>query len=234
MTTDHAHPPAAPAARYRILIGEDHPLVRVGARHLLARSFRGSVIGEADTGQAILDAVNRETWDVLILDIGLPDRSGLEILPQIKQCRPRLPILIFTAYGEDQLGLRLLKAGVAGYLTKETASEELVDAVRRVLAGGKYLSAQLAERIAVSLDSTAYTLPHETLSAREFQVVRLLAAGRTLAEIAAGLGVHQRTVATFRRNILRKLSLRNTQEIVAYAVRQGLLEAPPAPGSALG
>ena len=216
-------PPAKSSVGYRFLLGEDHPLVRVGLKRLLRESFDCKLIGEAASGSAVLEEVGREKWDLLILDIGLPDRSGLDILPELKRLYPRLPVLILTVYNESQLGVRLLRGGAAGFLTKEAASEELATAVERVLAGGKYVSAQLAEQIAQSLDQTAQQPLHETLSNREFQVMRMLATGSTVAAIAAQLSLDSRTIGTFRRHILRKLKLNTTAEIVGYAIRNGLV-----------
>ena len=209
---------------YRFLLAEDHPLVRVGLRQTLQTHFRCAQIGEAATGPAVLAAIARQVWDLLILDIGLPERSGLDILPEIKQHHPHIPVLVLTVFAEDQMGLRLLKGGVDGYLTKACNNDQLVEAVQRVLAGGKYISLQLAERIAVLLDASASKLPHETLSNREFQILRMLGQGRSVAEIAAELGLDTRTIGTFRRHILRKLHLTTTLEIIYYAIRNGLAE----------
>jgi DNA-binding NarL/FixJ family response regulator len=208
---------------YRILIGEDHPLVRVGVRKILEQAFDCIMIGEAASGPEVLAAADRAHWDLLILDLGLPERSGLDILPELKERHRTLPILVLTMHTEEQMGLRLLRAGVAGYLTKDGDSEELVEAVRRVLAGGKYISLRLAERVAEQLDTTSSRLPHESLSAREFQITCLLGEGRSITEIAAKLSLDPRTVGTYRRHILRKLHLTTTQEIVYYAIRQGLV-----------
>jgi DNA-binding NarL/FixJ family response regulator len=170
--------------------------------------------------------VRGRDWDLLVLDIGMPVRNGLEIMSELKHAAPHLRILILTVHAEEQFALRLLKAGVAGYLTKERAPEELVRAVRKIMAGGKYVSTALAERIARSLDTSVDKLPHETLSDREFQVMRMIASGMSVAEIAEALSLHVRTVGTFRRHILRKLNLKSTQEIAYYAIRGGLVDWP--------
>jgi DNA-binding NarL/FixJ family response regulator len=220
--------PAVPAAAaadgpYRFLLGDDHPFVRVGVRHILAENFPDAEIAEAANAADILAAVERDPWDVVFLDLSLPDRSGIDLLPELKRLRPQLRVLILTIADEAQMGVRLMRAGVAGYLTKETIPSDLVTAVRQVLAGGKYVSPRLAEQLAHALDASATQAPHDTLSQREFQVVRLLAAGHTASEIAALLGLDVRTIGTFRRNILRKLQLHTTQQIIYYAYRHGLV-----------
>jgi DNA-binding NarL/FixJ family response regulator len=214
----------ASSTHYRFLIGEDHPLVRVGLRQFLADHFHPAAVGEAATGAAIIEAVLHQAWDLVILDIGLPDRSGLDILPDLKRLRPQVPLLVFTMYEEEQWGLALLRGGAAGYVTKTSSFDELARAIERILAGGKYVSPQLAEHIALALDGSAPHLPHETLSNREFQVMHLLASGHSVAAIARQLSLDVRTIGTFRRNILRKLHLRTTQEIVFYAIRHGLAD----------
>ena len=211
------------AEPYRFLLGDDHPFVRVGVRALLSSRFPNAAIAEAADAAAILAAVRQEPWDLLFLDLSLPDRSGLDLLPELKRLRPELRVLVLTFAEESQMGVRALRAGVSGYLTKDTVPEQLITAVSQVLAGRKFVSPPLAELLARALDASAAQSPHDTLSPREFQVVRLLAAGHSVSEIAAQLGLDVRTVGTFRRNILRKLQVHNTQEIIYYAYRHGLV-----------
>jgi DNA-binding NarL/FixJ family response regulator len=210
----------------RILIADDHSVVRLGVKHIVLSAYPEAEIGEASNGQEVLEQVRTAPWDILILDIGMPVRSGLEIMAELRHVAPTLRILVLTVHAEEQFALRLLKSGVSGYLTKERAPEELVQAIRKLMAGGKYVSTMLAERIALSLDSSVDKLPHETLSDREFQVMRMIASGMSVAEIAAALSLHVRTVGTFRRHILRKLNLKSTQEIAYYAIRGGLVDWP--------
>ena len=158
----------------------------------------------------------------------MPGGSGLEIMPAIRQLAPDLRILVLTIHAEEQFALRLLKSGISGYLTKERAPEELILAVKKILGGGKYVSPMLAERIAMSLDTSVDKLLHESLSDREFQVMRMIASGLSVAQIAQALSLHVRTVGTFRRHILRKLNLKSTQEIAYYAIRAGLIDWPQA------
>jgi two-component system, NarL family, invasion response regulator UvrY len=210
----------------RVLIADDHPVVRLGVQQILATSFSPLEFGEAETGQAVLDMVRSAAWDLLVLDIGLPGRSGLEIMPELKRLAPDLRILILTMHAEEQFALRLFKSGVAGYLTKERAPDELIEATKKILGGGKYVSNALAERIALSLDASIDRLPHETLTDREFQVMRMMASGMTVAQIAKALSLHVRTVGSFRRHILRKPNLHSTPEIAYYAIRGGLIDWP--------
>jgi DNA-binding NarL/FixJ family response regulator len=215
-----------PGTPLRIVVADDHAVVRRGVSQILKDAFSALEIREAASGQDVLAAVRQGRWDLLILDIGLPNGSGLEIMPALRQLVPDLRILVLTVHAEEQFALRLLKSGIAGYLTKERAPEELVLAVKKILSGGKYVSPMLAERIAMSLDTSVDKLLHESLSDREFQVMRMIASGLSVAQIAQALSLHVRTVGTFRRHILRKLNLKSTQEIAYYAIRAGLIDWP--------
>jgi two-component system, NarL family, invasion response regulator UvrY len=210
----------------KILIADDYAIVRLGVRRIVLDAFPNAVIGDAADGQAVLEAVHAGPWDLLILDVAMPGRSGLDILPELRALAPKLPILALSNHDEKPFALRMLQGGAAGYITKERASDELVLAIRRVLAGGRYVSLALAERIAISMDRSLTRLPHEKLSPREFQVIRLLGDGKTVAEISQALSLDLRTIGTFRRHILRKLQLKSTQAIVYYAIRAGLVDWP--------
>jgi two-component system invasion response regulator UvrY len=168
----------------KVLIADDHPIVRQGLRQILAGISDMVVAGEAINAQETLDQVRAGGWDVLVLDITMPDRSGFDILNELKQVQPDLPVLVLTIHGEEQLAVRVLRAGASGYLTKENAPAELVKAIRKVVGGGKYISSSLAETLAAGLDEDAARSRHETLSDREFQVMQMMASGKTLAEIA--------------------------------------------------
>lgn len=206
----------------RILVADDHALVRKGLIQLLARQRDFGEFGEASTGAETLALANARPWDVVLLDLALPDMSGLEVLQRLRERRPGLPILVVSMYPEDQLGERLLAAGAAGYLTKEAAPEELVRAIRRVLRGQKYLSPALEAQIA---GRTAGVAParHERLSAREFEVMVLLAAGRPIHVIARHMGVSPKTVTTYRARVLTKMRLATNAELTLYAVQHRLV-----------
>jgi two-component system invasion response regulator UvrY len=179
--------------------------------------------GEASTGRQVLHKVQEDDYDVLLLDISMPDGSGLEVLHELRTLRPELRILILSMYPERQYAVRALKAGAAGYLTKESAPDELVVAVRRVAKGGRYITQSLAEELAAGLVGEMAEVPAESLSDREYQVMRLLATGKTISEIADELALSAKTVSTYRARILDKLNLRNTAEIIRYAFEQGLV-----------
>jgi DNA-binding NarL/FixJ family response regulator len=180
--------------------------------------------GEASNGQEVLDQLRGRDWDLLLLDMSMPGLSGLDVLREVRHERRNLPVLVLSMHPEDQFAVRLLKAGAAGYLTKDSAPDELIAAVRRIMAGGKYVSGELAEKLAADLATRADRLPHESLSDREFQVMRLLAAGRTLKEIGQALSLSVKTVSTYRARIIEKLGLRSTAEIVHYAIQHRLLD----------
>jgi two-component system, NarL family, invasion response regulator UvrY len=208
----------------RAIVADDHAVVRRGLRELLTESSDVSVIGEAGTARETLEQVRAGKWDVLILDINLPDGSGLDVLRQVKQEFPQLPVLILTIYAEEQFAVRALRAGAAGYLTKESAPEELLDAIRKVVHGGRYISPALAERLAVLADPQAERQPHETLSDREFQVFRTLASGKTVSQVADALHLSVKTISTYRARVLEKMGLQTNAELTMYAVRNGIVE----------
>jgi two-component system, NarL family, invasion response regulator UvrY len=208
----------------RVLVADDHAIVRRGLRELLAETSDIQVTAEAAGAAEALDLVRRESFDVVLLDLSLPGRGGLELLGEIKAERAGLPVVILTMHPEDQYAVRALKAGASGYLTKESAPELLVDAVRRAAAGGRYVSPSLAEKLALHLDQVREREPHESLSDREFQVFRRLAAGRTVSQIAEELSLSVKTVSTYRTRILEKMGLATNAELMQYAFRQKLVD----------
>lgn len=207
----------------RILIADDHAVLREGLKQILTEEFPQAEFGQAGTTHETLERLQRERWDVLILDIFMPGRSGLDVLAEVRQSHPRLPVLVLSSAPEEQLALRVLKAGASGYLNKQAAPESLVEAVKKVLAGGKYVSAGLAERLAAELAHPTKR-PHELLSDREFQVMQMLVAGKSLKEIAAALSLSVKTVSTFHTRIWEKLRVHNDVELVHYALEHGLVE----------
>ena len=207
----------------RILVADDHPVVRLGLRDLLTEQFAGVTVGEARTIPELLEQVRAKEWDILVLDISLPGANGLDALRTLKQIRPNLPVLVLTIHPEDQFGVRALKSGAAGYLNKETAPEELVSAIRRILSGGKYMSPVLAEAFASQEGGQNAAVPHETLSEREYQVFCMIAGGKTLTAIGRELGLSLKTISTYQARIREKTKLQNREEITHYAIRQGLV-----------
>lgn len=207
----------------RILLADDHPVVRLGLRDLLAEQFTGSVVGEARTIPELLQQVKGHHWDILVLDLSLPGATGLEAFRALRKIRPSLPVLVLTIHPEDQFGLRALRAGAAGYLNKEAAPEELVTAVRSILAGGTYMSSALAAAYAAHGGGPVPLDPHEVLSKREFQILCMIAAGKTLTSIASHLGVSLKTISTYRKRVQEKTNLENREEMTRYAIRHGLV-----------
>jgi DNA-binding NarL/FixJ family response regulator len=208
----------------RILIVDDHAVVRKGLRHILADKFRRAEFGEARNAQEALTRVWREKWDVVVLDITMPGRSGLEVLREIKHGKPKLPVLVLSMHPEDQFAVRVLKSGAAGYMTKESAPEELVGAINKILAGGRYVSPSLAEKMTQYLTEESQRSPHERLSNREFQVMRLIASGKTVREIAEENCLSVKTVRTYRQRILEKMDLKRNAELTRYALEHQLVE----------
>ncbi|HET8712059.1 MAG TPA: response regulator transcription factor [Gemmatimonadales bacterium] len=206
----------------RILVIDDHALVRRGLIELLQRLPDGVEFGEAGTAEAGLALARSAKWDVVLLDLGLPDRHGLDVLRELRASRPELPVLILTMFPEDQLALRVLEIGAAGYLTKESAPEELLRALERVMAGHKYLSPAMAQAVADGLGGPPPP-PHEQLSDRELEVLRLLAAGRPITSISKQLGLSPKTVTTYRARLLHKLRMKSNAELTFYATQHGLV-----------
>ena len=207
----------------RILIVDDHAVVRQGVKQVIHGCFEKATVEEAKNAEEMLDLLRKGKWDALILDIGLPGRSGLDVLGDIKKINPRLPVLALSAYPEDQLAIRVLKAGASGYLSKESASEELVNALKKVLGGGRYVSTGLAERLAITLEGNLDKLPHETLSDREYQILCMLASGKTTTEIAKELLLSPTTISTYRARVFRKLHLKKRSQLVQYALHHHLI-----------
>jgi two-component system invasion response regulator UvrY len=208
----------------KILIADDHAVVRHGLKQILAEQFKRATFGEAGNAQQALERVWAQPWDIVILDVTMPGRGGLEVLKEIKQSRPNLPVLMLSMHPEDQFAMRLLKAGAAGYMTKESAPEELIGAVNKAMAGGRYVSPALAEKLALFLVSDIHTPAHEKLSDREFLILRLIASGKPVGVIARELSLSVKTISTYRVRLLEKMGLTNNAELVHYAFRNQLME----------
>jgi two-component system invasion response regulator UvrY len=207
----------------KILITDDHAVVRQGLKQILLEEFTRAEFGEATNAQEAIERVWKENWDVVVLDITMPGRSGLEVLKEIKKSRPKLPVLVLSMHPEDQFAVRILKIGASGYMTKESAPNELVGAVRKVMAGGRYVSPSLAEKMASYLAVDVHTPPHELLSDREFLVLRLIASGKTPTAIAKELALSVKTISTYRMRILEKMNMSNNAELTHYAIQNQLV-----------
>jgi DNA-binding NarL/FixJ family response regulator len=208
----------------RILIADDHPILRRGLKDLLVPEIEGAICGEAGNAQEALAQVQSQDWDLVILDITMPGRSGFDVLRELKQTRLKVPVLILSAHPEDQFGRRALKGGASGYINKDSAPEELVKAVRKVLAGGRYVSPALAEELALDLGGQGEQYLHERLSDRELEVLRMVASGKTTSQIAAELHLAVPTVGTYRARIFEKMEMTINAELIRYALRHGLVE----------
>ena len=208
----------------KVLIADDHAVVRQGLKQILSEVPDMTVGGEAMDAQQVLDKVRTHDWDVVTLDISMPRRSGLEIIKELKHERPKLPILVLSIHPEDQFAARVLKAGASGYLTKESTPDELVQAIRKVSAGGKYVSASLAEKLAAGLQLNMHKPPHEILSNREYEVMCMIASGKTVKEIAQHLSLSVKTISTHRMHILQKMNMRTTAELMHYAMENRLVD----------
>lgn len=207
-----------------VLIVDDHAIVRRGLRQILAGIADMTVDGEASNGMEALEQVRRGSCDVVLLDISMPGLNGIDLLKRIRHERPALPVLILSMHGEDQFAVRALRAGASGYLTKESAPELLVAAIRKAAGGGKHISAGLAERLAGELDSARARPVHDLLSDREHQILRLIVAGNSLTEIAAQLSLSVKTVSTHKSRMMQKMNIRNNAELIQYAIEHKLTE----------
>ena len=205
-----------------VLIVDDHAVVRRGLREILADERNLEVSETADPHEA-LRLIREQTWSLVVLDIDLPGKSGLEILKDVRRERPRLPVLILSVYPEEQFGLRTLNAGASGFLSKDSAPEELVKAVRKMLRGGKYFGASVVDKLLCRPDNRGVEPPHDLLSGRELQILRLLGSGKTVKEIAGELSLSPPTVSTYRARILEKMQMRTTAELMRYAIKNHLV-----------
>ena len=208
----------------KILIADDHAIVREGLKQILAETVDMVVGGEATNGQEVLEHVRREDWDLVLLDLAMPGKDGLETLKELKFEKPKLPVLVLSIYPEEQYAVRLLKAGAAGYLTKESAPEELIAAIRKVSQKGKYISSSLAEKLAFYLEAGSEKPLHEMLSDREYKVMLMIASGKTVKEIADEMFLSIKTVSTYRVRALNKMGMKNNAEFTYYALKHGLVD----------
>lgn len=208
----------------RVLIADDHEILRRGLRQILADEFKSLKVGEATDAKTVLEAARQQPWDIILLDINMPGRSGLEVLEDLMRLYPKLPVLMLSGFPEEDYALRAFKLGASGYLTKQSAADELIVAVRKALAGGKYVTAALAEKLASSLAGDAPAAPHETLSNRELQVLRLIAAGKSIKEIGAELSLSEKTVGTYRARLAEKMGLGTNVDLTRYALQHHLVD----------
>jgi two-component system invasion response regulator UvrY len=209
--------------KIEILIADDHAIVRSGLKQILEETPDIIVAGEAANGREVLEKLRSRRWDVLVLDITMPGRSGLDILKDIRQINPTLPVLVLSMHAEEQFATRMIKAGAAGYLNKESAPEELVKAIRKVYGGGRYVSAAQAERMVAEIAGDTSKMPHELLSDREYEILCLFASGRTATQVAQQLSISVKTVSTYRSRILEKMRMSTNAELTHYAIKNGLV-----------
>jgi DNA-binding NarL/FixJ family response regulator len=208
----------------RVIIADDHAIVRRGLKEILSGVPDIAVRGEAGTVPELMEQLRSQEFDVVVLDVTMPGGSGFDALQELKRERRRLPVLMLSIYPEDQFGVRALRAGAAGYMTKESVPDALVGAIRKVYQGGRYVSPALAERLAYELDVDLERAPHERLSNREFEVLRLLATGKSPRQIAAEMSLSVKTVGTYRARLLEKMSMTSNAQLIRYATKQGLVQ----------
>ena len=208
----------------RILIADDHAVVRRGLKEILADALPGAVFSEAGNGDEVLSHLGKTTISLLVLDISMPGRSGMDVLHDVKHTYPRLPVIILSCQPEEQYAVRCLRAGAAAYINKESASEELAMAIKKILSGGRYVSASLAEKLIASLDEDAGKPMHELLSDREFEVMKMIAAGVALTEIGDKLHVSVKTISTYRARIMEKMQMKSNAELTRYAMTNSLID----------
>ncbi len=207
----------------KILIADDHAIVRKGLRQILIEEYPSAKIGEVADAEALLSEVMGDTWDIVISDMNMPGRSGLDALSQIKQVAPQLPVLIMSMYPEDQYALRVLKAGASGYLGKDNIHDDIIKAIQTVQLGKKYITPSIAEKLANAFGETSDLQPHELLSDREFDVFKLLASGKAVSDIASQLSLSATTVSTYRSRIMEKMHMRTNAELTRYGLEKKLI-----------
>jgi DNA-binding NarL/FixJ family response regulator len=208
----------------KVLIADDHAILRRGLKEILQRELDEVTCGEAENAQHVLNEVRRQAWDLVILDITMPGRSGLDLLSDLQRSHPEIPVLVLSMHAEDQYAERVLKAGASGYMNKESAPEELIKAIQKVLAGGHYVSETLAERLAEALNQDTERPAHDSLSSREFEILRMLASGKAVGQIATQLQLSPTTVSTYRTRILGKMKMATTAELIRYALKNNLVD----------
>jgi DNA-binding NarL/FixJ family response regulator len=208
----------------RVLVVDDHKIVRRGLREVIEEDFPDAEFAEAENSQTALEQVYAAKWDLILLDVNIPGRSGMDVLGEIRQTQPQTPVLVISAYPEEDFAIRALKLRASGYLTKSCVADELNAAIRKALAGGRYVTASLAERLAESMGSDLAGVPHDLLSNRELQVLRLIAVGRSIKEIAGELSLSDKTVSTYRHRIAEKMGLGSNVELTRYALQHRLVE----------
>jgi two-component system invasion response regulator UvrY len=206
----------------RILCVDDHAIFRQGVKQILLQYDRGAKIGEAATAEAAIQLARESRWDVVVLDLSLPDRSGFQVLSELKHEQPDLPVVVLSMHGEDEYAVRALRNGAAGYVTKESAPEELIAAIQKVTRGGRYMTPALAEKIAFAYASPSNQAPHHALSEREMEVLQLIGAGKSLKEIAAMLQLSVKSVGTYRARLLEKMTMSTNAELIRYVVENNL------------
>lgn len=207
----------------KILLADDHAVVRHGVKQILADAFTQVTFGEAQNAQELLELVRSDRWNIVVLDLAMPGGNGLEMLKEIKYNHQMLPVLVLSMYPEDQYAVRTIRAGAAGYLNKESAPEELVQAVRKILHGGEYISPSVADELVQYARSEGDQPPHNLLSDREYQVLCMIASGKEIKEISAELGLSAKTISTYRARLLVKMNMRTNAELTVYAIQNNLV-----------
>jgi len=208
----------------KIVIADDHEIVRAGLKQIIADEEDMEVAGEANNGENLIEMVKKNSYDVVLLDLKMSGMNGIEVMKHIKMIRPDIPVIVLSMHAEDQYAVRTIKAGASGYITKETAGESLITAIKKVVTGGKYISPTLAETLAESIAGGGNELPHEHLTDREFQVMCMIASGKTVSEIGAELFLSVKTISTYRQRILEKTSMKNNSELTHYVIKNNLLD----------
>ncbi len=208
----------------KIVIADDHDIVRAGLKQIIADEDDMEVAGEANSGEKLLELIKKNDYDVVLLDLKMSGMNGIEVMKHIKATKPAVPVIVLSMHAEDQYAVRTIKAGASGYITKETAGDNLVSAVRRVASGGKYISPTLAETLAESVAGGGSELPHENLTDREFQVLCMIASGKTVSEIGSELFLSVKTISTYRQRILEKMNMKNNSELTHYVIKNNILD----------